>query len=140
MIFTVQTKGHTDIIDITNPVSEAVSKEKIREGVANIFVKGSTATITTIEADENLYEDLREVLGKIIPMDKDWKHHQTWGDDNGGSHLRAAIFGPSVTIPIKNGNLLLGTWQKIVLIDFDTTAREREVIVTCLTKQINRLQ
>lgn len=134
MILTVQTKGHTDIIDITDQVAKVVEKEKIKKGIASIFVNGSTAAITTIEADENLYEDLREVLDKIMPMNKDWKHHRTWGDNNGGSHLRAAIFGPSVTVPIINGRLTLGTWQKIVLIDFDTSAREREVIITCLSK------
>lgn len=132
MILSFHTKGHTDIIDITDKIAEAVKKEKTKEGIASIFVKGSTAAITTIEADENLYEDLRSVLEDIMPLDRDWKHHRTWGDDNGGSHLRAAIFGPSVTIPVNNGRLILGTWQKIVLIDFDTSAREREVVVTCL--------
>ncbi len=132
MILTIATKGHTDIIDITDKISKVVEQEKIKEGVVNIFVKGSTAAVTTIETDENLYDDLRETLDKTIPIDKDWKHHKTWGDDNGGSHLRASIFGPSLTIPINNGQLVLGTWQKIVLIDFDTNSREREVIVTCL--------
>ncbi|MBI3379482.1 YjbQ family protein [Candidatus Gottesmanbacteria bacterium] len=132
MVFTVSTKGYTDIIDITDKVSRVVEKEKIKEGIANIFVKGSTTAITTIEADTNLYDDLRESLDKILPMNKDWKHHWTWGDDNGGSHLRASILGPSLTVPIINGQLVLGTWQKIVLIDFDTSSREREIIITCL--------
>lgn len=132
MILTVHTKGNTDIIDITDKATDVVAKEKIKNGIVNIFVKGSTAAITTIEADENLYDDLRDVLDKITPMDKDWKHHKTWGDDNGGSHLRAAIFGPSLTVPVSNGKLILGTWQKIVLIDFDTSSRSREVIISCL--------
>ena len=131
MILTFQTKGNTDIVDITDKVMEVVRKEKVKEGIVNVFVKGSTASVTTIEADDNLYEDLREVLEKLTPMGKDWRHHQTWGDNNGGSHLRAALFGPSVSIPVINNKLSLGTWQKIVLIDFDTSAREREVIVTC---------
>jgi secondary thiamine-phosphate synthase enzyme len=130
-ILTFQTKGNTDIVDITDKVIEVVKKEKVKEGVVNIFVKGSTAAVTTIEADDNLYEDLREVLEKLVPMGKNWRHHQTWGDDNGGSHLRAALFGPSVSIPVINNKLSLGTWQKIVLIDFDTSVRRREVIVTC---------
>ncbi|MBM3282914.1 YjbQ family protein [Candidatus Gottesmanbacteria bacterium] len=130
--FYIKTKGDTDIIDITNKVSEIVSQEKVSAGVVNVFVKGSTAVLTTIEADENLYNDLREVLEKIIPVKKDWRHHQTWGDDNGGSHLRAAFFGPSLTVPVTDGKLILGTWQKIVLIDFDTTPRQREITVSCL--------
>lgn len=130
MIFTVQTRGFTDIVDISDEIEKIVEKEKVVNGIVNIFVKGSTAAITTIEADDNLYEDLKMVLEEIMPMKKDWKHHKTWGDDNGGAHLRAAIIGPSITIPLVNGKLLLGTWQKIVLIDFDTSARQREVIVT----------
>jgi len=132
MIIKIPTKGHTDIIDITDKVAEVVEKEKTKGGIVNIFVKGSTAAVTTIEADENLYDDLREVLDKIMPMGKNWKHHQTWGDDNGGSHLRAALFGPSVTVPVADGRLILGVWQKIVLIDFDTSDRIREVIISCL--------
>lgn len=134
MIFSIHTNGRTDIIDITDKVVEIVGKERIKDGLVSIFVKGSTAAITTIEADENLYDDLRDVLDKITPMDKNWKHHRTWGDDNGGSHLRASIFGPSLTVPIENGQLILGTWQKIVLIDFDTGSREREIIITCLAQ------
>lgn len=134
MIFTVQTKGYTDIIDITDKVEEVVGKEKVKEGIVIVFVKGSTAAITTIEADKNLYEDLREVLEQIIPIKNDWKHHQTWNDDNGGSHLRASLFGPSLSLPIIEGRLALGRWQKIVLIDFDTSPRQREVIVSCLSK------
>lgn len=134
VVLSFQTKGNTDIIDITDRVSEVVEKEKIKDGIVNIFIKGSTAAVTTIETDENLYEDLREVLEEIIPMKKEWQHHQTWGDDNGGAHLRAAIFGPSISIPIINGKLSLGTWQKIVLLDFDTSPRQREVIVSCFSK------
>lgn len=132
MLLTFQTKGHTDIIDITEDVDKVVEKEKVKDGVVVVFVKGSTAAVTTIEADENLYEDLRAVLEKIAPMGKDWRHHQTWGDDNGGSHIRATIFGPSLSVPIIDGRLYLGTWQKIVLLDFDTSSRQREVIVTCI--------
>lgn len=130
-ILTFQTKGNTDIIDITGEVIECAKKSKVMDGIASLFVKGSTASLTTIEADENLYQDLKEVLDKLIPMNKDWKHHRTWGDLNGGSHLRASIIGPSLNIPIKNNRLVLGTWQKIVLIDFDTLPRTREVFVNC---------
>lgn len=132
VVLSFQTKGYTDIIDITGKIVEVVEKEKLKDGIVNIFIKGSTAAVTTIEADENLYEDLREVLEEIIPMKKDWRHHRTWGDDNGGAHLRAAIFGQSISIPIINGKLSLGTWQKIALLDFDTSPRQREVIISCL--------
>lgn len=132
MIFTIQTKGNTDIIDITDKISQVVAKHNIT-GAALVFVNGSTASVTTIENDNNLYDDFRDLLNSLIPIDKDWKHHRTWNDDNGGSHLRASLFGPSVTIPLVNGKLVLGTWQKIVLIDFDTSPRTREITVTCLT-------
>lgn len=132
MIFNLQTEGNTDIVDITGKIREIIRKEGINNGIVNIFVRGSTASVTTIEADKNLYNDLREILNKIIPMQKEWKHHQTWGGKNGGSHLRASIFGPSINIPVEGGELMTGTWQQIVLIDFDTSPRTREIIVTFL--------
>lgn len=134
-ILTFQTRGNTDIVDITDQVIKTVEKNKIRNGIVSLFVKGSTVSLTTIEADENLYQDLKEVLDKLIPMDGSWKHHRTWGDDNGGSHLRASLIGPSLTIPIRDGKLILGTWQKIVLIDFDTCERQREVYISCINSQ-----
>src|SRR3972149_9134594 len=100
MILTIHTKGNTDIIDITKEISGVVEKGKVKNGVANVFIKGSTAAITTIEADKNLYEDLKGVLEEIIPMKSNWKHHTTWGDDNGGAHLRATLIGPSISVPI----------------------------------------
>lgn len=133
MVFTVSTSGNTDVIDITSQIAKIVADKKFKDGLVNVFVKGSTAAVTTIEADENLYQDLREVLQELIPMKKNWRHHQTWGDDNGGSHIRAAIIGPSLTIPIADSQLQLGTWQKIVLIDFDTTKRAREIFISCLS-------
>lgn len=132
MVLTISTNGDTDIVDITQQIAHAIELEKMTDGLVNIFVKGSTAAITTIETDSNLYEDLRKVLEEIIPMKRDWKHHETWGDDNGGAHLRAAIIGPSLGIPVTSGRLMLGTWQKIVLLDFDTSPRLREIIVSCL--------
>jgi secondary thiamine-phosphate synthase enzyme len=132
MILTFSTKGNTYILDITEQVQEAVTQEKLEEGVVVLFVSGSTAALTTIETDINLYDDFREVLEKIIPMGKSWKHHETWGDDNGGSHLRASLIGPSLSIPVVNGKMVLGTWQKIVLIDFDTSSRQRKVVVSLL--------
>lgn len=125
------TKGLTDVIDITHDVEKHLEKNK--SGIVNVFVKGSTASIAVIEGDPNLYEDMRESLEIFAPYKKDWKHHQTWeGDDNGASHLRATIYGPSETIPFQDGKLVLGTWQRVVLIDFDTRPRTREVVVSII--------
>lgn len=135
MILNIHTQGNTDVVDITDEVINAVEKSKVKDGIVSLFVKGSTASLTTIEADENLYKDLREVLEEIIPMNRNWRHHQTWGDDNGGSHLRASLIGPSLIIPITGGKLTLGTWQKIVLIDFDTSQRQREVYINCINSK-----
>jgi len=133
-IIEIPTKGFTDIIDITDKVQDAVSKEKIKEGICNLFVIGSTAAITTSEDDGNLYEDIREVLENIAPYRKGWKHHQTWHDDNGAAHIRASIMGPNLTVPIEGGKLILGTWQKIVLIDFDTGARTRKIVISLIRR------
>ena len=127
--FSIKTKGLTDAIDITEKVQDSLPKNK--NGLVNVFVKGSTASISIIEGDPNLYEDLKEALEVFSPYKKDWKHHQTWeNDDNGASHLRATMFGPSETVPFQDGKLLLGQWQRIVLIDFDTGPRTREVVIT----------
>ena len=128
--FTVKTKGFTDIVDITGEVLQLAAKEDWENGTIHLFVLGSTAALTTIENDPNLFEDLKEVLEEIAPYRKNWKHHQTWGDDNGAAHIRASLFGPSLSVPVVNGKLYLGTWQKIVLIDFDTRPREREILLS----------
>jgi len=128
----VDTNGQTDIIDLTEKIYQIIKKKGFQNGVVNLFVIGSTAAITTIEIDKNLYQDLREILEKIIPYQKNYHHHQTWGDDNGASHLRASLFGPSLSFPVINRKPFLGTWQKIVLIDFDTKPRQREVIINFL--------
>lgn len=126
----INTKGLTDIIDITDLIQEEIKKEKFETGLISLFVLGSTASLSTIESDSNLYQDLKEFLEKIIPYQKNYHHHQTWGDDNGASHLRATLFGPSLTIPVKNSRLYLGTWQRVVLLDFDTRQREREIVIS----------
>lgn len=125
----IKTKGFTDIIDITNLIQKEIEKESFEEGLVFLFVLGTTAAITTIEADKNLYRDLKEVLEKILPYKKDYYHHRTWGDDNGSSHLRASLFNSSLFLPVKNRKLYLGIWQRVVLIDFDTKERERQVII-----------
>ena len=124
-----KTEGYCDIIDITPKVDELVQKERIKKGLATIFVSGSTAALTTIEFEPGLVKDLKELLEKLIPSGKRYHHDDRWGDDNGFSHLRSSLFGPSLQIPIEGGRLLLGTWQQIVLVDFDNRPRSREIVV-----------
>jgi len=126
---TEKTEGFCDIIDITAKVQEQVQNEKIQRGLAALFVSGSTASLTTIEYEPGLIQDLKEFLEKFIPSDKKYHHDDRWGDNNGFSHLRASLLGPSLQVPIDNGQLLLGTWQQIVLVDFDNRPRRREILV-----------
>jgi secondary thiamine-phosphate synthase enzyme len=130
----LETSGQTDIVEITGRVQEIITRKKVGNGIVHLFVIGSTASLTTCEDDKNLYQDIKELLEDIIPYKKNWRHHQTWNDDNGAAHLRASIIGPSLCVPVKSGKLLLGTWQKIILIDFDTHPRTREIIVS-ITKE-----
>jgi len=124
-----KTQGFCDIIDITAKVRGVIEKEKIHRGQATLFVSGSTAALTTIENESGLVQDLKEFVEKLIPSDRRYHHDARWGDDNGFSHLRASLFGPSLAVPIENGRPLLGTWQQVVLLDFDNRPRTREIIV-----------
>jgi len=126
---TQKTQGFCDIIDITAKVRDVIEKEKVQRGQATLFVSGSTAALTTIENESGLVQDLKEFVEKLIPSDRRYHHDARWGDDNGFSHLRAALFGPSLAVPIENGRPLLGTWQQIVLLDFDNRPRTREITV-----------
>ena len=123
------TQGFCDIIDITAKVTAQVRDAKIDDGLVALFVTGSTASVTTIEYEPGLVEDLKELVEKLIPSDRRYHHDDRWGDDNGFSHLRASLFGPSLQIPIARGRLLLGTWQQIILLDFDNRPRTREIVV-----------
>ena len=127
--FALQTRGHCDVKDVTSSVSEALTSSGLQEGQATVFVAGSTAGVTTVEFEPGLVKDLNVFFQKIIPEGPDYHHHDTWGDDNGSSHVRAALLKPSLTIPFVKGKLLLGTWQQVVVIDFDTRPRNRDVIV-----------
>ncbi len=127
--FSVKTKGFNDIIDITENVSQQISESGITEGSALVFVGGATAGITTIEFEPGLLKDYPEFFEKIIPSNKNYHHDKTWHDGNGFSHIRAALQGASFTVPFLNKKLLLGTWQQIILVDFDNSPRTREVIV-----------
>jgi secondary thiamine-phosphate synthase enzyme len=125
----LSTKGHTDVIDITEKISAALQKSNVESGIATLFVIGSTAALTTIEFEPGLVHDIKVAFEKIAPANGQYRHHEKWGDDNGNSHVRASLLGPSLTIPFNKGKLTLGTWQQIILIDFDTQGRQREVVV-----------
>jgi secondary thiamine-phosphate synthase enzyme len=125
----VQTQGHTDVVDVTERVAAAVAEAGVADGAAVVFVPGSTAAITTIEFESGVIDDLRDVLEGIVPEGADYKHHLRWGDANGSAHVRSAIMGPSFTVPVEGGRLVLGTWQQIVLVDFDERPRTRDVVV-----------
>ena len=126
---TIQTKGYSDIIDITAEVQAIILKSSIKNGIVTVFVIGSTASISTIEYEPALVEDVKEQLNKIVPDDLNSRHSETWGDDNGFSHIRATLMGPGITVPLVNGKLVLGTWQQIVVIDHDNRPRSREVFI-----------
>ena len=126
---TEKSQGFCDIIDITAKVQEQVKKEQVEKGLVTLFVPGSTAALTTIEYEPGLVQDLKELVEKLIPSGRRYHHDDRWGDDNGFSHLRASLFGPSLQIPIEGGRLALGTWQQIILVDFDNRPRTREVTV-----------
>lgn len=125
----VQAKGEMDIIDITDNVAQALQKSGIKSGVVTVFVPGSTASVSTIEYEPNLIDDFKRIMEKLVPSNVKYKHTETWGDDNGKSHCRATLMGPGITVPFSNGKMLLGTWQQIVLIDFDVPPRTREVVI-----------
>jgi secondary thiamine-phosphate synthase enzyme len=126
----LETRGHTDVQDITPAVAAIVQESGVRTGLAVVFVIGSTAGITTTEAEPGLLQfDLKAFFERMAPADAHYEHEATWHDDNGHSHVRAAALGPSLTIPIVDGGLTLGTWQQIVLLDFDTRPRRREIVV-----------
>jgi secondary thiamine-phosphate synthase enzyme len=127
--FRVKTSGQGDAHDITDNVRRAIVEKGVRSGIATIFVVGSTAGITTIEFEPGAIADLNRLFDRLAPRGSDYQHHLRWGDDNGSSHVRAALLGPSVTVPFADGALELGTWQQIMLLEFDTRAREREVVV-----------
>lgn len=124
-----KTAGFCDIIDLTAKISEHIKQTEVRRGLVSVFATGSTAAITTIEHEPGLVQDLKELAEKLIPSNRRYHHDDRWGDDNGFSHLRASLFGPSVSIPIEEGRPLLGTWQQVILLDFDNRPRTREIIV-----------
>ena len=121
--------GNCDIINITDDVIETLRKFEVKDGLCTVFSIGSTAGITTIEYEPGLIKDLPKLLDKIIPSGVRYHHDDTWGDGNGHAHLRSALFKTSLSVPFVNGNLTLGTWQQIVLVDFDNRKRTRRIVV-----------
>lgn len=125
----VKTKGQDDIINITEQTSKGVEVSKLKNGTVTIFVSGSTASLTTIEYEPGLISDFPKMLERIAPQNIEYGHEKMWHDGNGHSHVRASLIGPSLTVPFCNGELMLGTWQQIVLVEFDTRSRDRSVIL-----------
>lgn len=125
----ISTRGKDDIVDITSKVGEIVSQSKISSGMVNVFVSGSTASVTTMEYEPGLVKDIKAFGERIAPSGEEYAHNETWGDGNGYSHIRASAIGPSLTVPFVKGKLMLGTWQQIVVIDHDTRARSRDIAV-----------
>jgi secondary thiamine-phosphate synthase enzyme len=129
VVIRCDTRGDGDTIDLTSELAEGLAGSGLANGVATLFVGGSTGGLTTIEYEPGAVADLNDVFESIVPRERDWKHHLRWGDHNGHSHVRSALLGPSLSVPFVDGELCLGTWQQVVLVDFDDRPRRREVIV-----------
>ena len=125
----LQTQGFSDIIDITPRVTAIVEGAKMKDGAVTVFCAGSTGAVTTIEYESGVLEDLKKAIERMAPSDVPYAHDRRWGDGNGFSHVRAALLGPSLTVPIMGGALALGTWQQIVFIDFDNRKRQMKIVV-----------
>lgn len=123
----VRTKGYTDIINITPGVKKFVEDNNLVEGQVLVFINGSTAAISTIEYEPGLLQDIPETLDKIAPMNTRYHHDDTWHDGNGYAHVRSTLMGSSFTVPVVEGKLILGTWQQIILLDFDNGPRNRNI-------------
>lgn len=128
----LSTAGETDIIDITGRVEKLVADSGVSRGMVNVFITGSTAGLTTIEYESGLVHDLKEAMERIAPREGNYAHDSRWGDGNGYAHIRASLMGPSLSVPLDGGRMMLGTWQQIVLVDFDNRRRDRTLAVTVL--------
>jgi secondary thiamine-phosphate synthase enzyme len=127
--FRLETRGNTDVLDITPQVAAAVKESGLANGTATVFISGSTGGITTLEFEPGLQRDVPEILEQLIPAGRSYHHDQTWHDGNGHAHLRSALVSTSFTVPVVEGRLTLGTWQQIVFLDFDNRPRTREILV-----------
>jgi secondary thiamine-phosphate synthase enzyme len=127
----LKTKGNADVIDLTAKVQKAVEESKVQSGIVTVSVIGSTGALTTCEFEPGLVADIKDIFNKLIPAGH-YNHDAAWGDGNGHSHLRSSLVGPSITVPFTNGELILGTWQQIIFIDFDNRSRDRRIVVQIL--------
>ncbi len=134
----ITTKGNSDTKDVTSQLSECIRRSGISDGIAHVFCSGSTGALTTTEFEPGAVRDMKEYLDRHAPPTPPgppwggYFHHETWHDDNGHSHLRASLIGPDITVPVRGGSPMLGTWQQVVLIDCDTRGRDRELAVTVI--------
>lgn len=128
------TKGDADVVDITPMIASAVQSSGLTDGIAVVFVPGATGAVTTIEHEPGLISDMRRVLNRIAPENEEYEHNRRWGDNNGHSHIRASLLGPSITVPVVNGALLLGRWQQIVFIDMDNRPRRRRLVLQIMVE------
>ncbi len=126
---TFNTKGDTDITDITSQVDQKLKESSLTQGSVLIFVPGSTGALTTIEYESGLVKDMQDALDRLVPRELEYAHNRMWGDGNGHSHVRASMLGPSLNVPFNDGSLMLGTWQQIVFLDLDNRSRSRKLIV-----------
>ena len=125
----LSTKGFGDMIDVTQQVQDLVKKSRLTEGIATVFIPGSTAAVTTVEYESGAVQDLKDMFDRLVPTDSDYAHNLRWGDGNGFSHVRSALLKTSLTIPFTGATLMLGRWQQVTIVDFDNGARDRRVIV-----------
>ena len=130
--FSLSTKGICDLKEITGKVAEAINDSGMTDGIVTVFIAGATAGVTTIEFEPGAVRDFQDFMERSIPSDGFYRHNERWGDGNGFSHVRAASLGPSLTVPFRGRELLLGTWQQIVVTDFDNVPRQRKVILQIL--------
>jgi secondary thiamine-phosphate synthase enzyme len=128
----IQTKGNCAMVDITPQVAGEISDSQIQSGIATLFVSGSTAGITTIEHESGLVHDFEAMWDRNVPRNASYRHDQRWGDGNGFSHVRASLLGPSLVVPFTDKKMALGTWQQIIVVDFDNRPRSREIIIQLL--------
>ena len=128
----LSTRGNSDMLDITEQVARAVQESGVSSGIVTVFAPSATSGLTTIEYESGALADLKQVFDEVAPEGRDYQHNLRWGDGNGHSHVRAALLGPSLTVPFTQGRLLLGTWQHVTYIDFDNRSRQRELVLQIL--------
>ena len=133
----LKTRGENDVVDITERVQEAVAESGFEAGVTTVFVPGSTAAVTTIEFEPGLAHDFPRMLERLAPKNIAYEHQEAWHDDNGRSHVKASLVGPSISVPFEGGRLTLGTWQQVVFVELDIRPRSREVVVQIVGEELS---